>query len=136
MRDNREMTDTPHELEGEERTTVTIRRAPKFSVFIVVGALIGFLVTLVLTALEPADPTLGFAATLGYFSLIGVPIGGVFGAVIAIALDYRASRRAAPVIASKLAVRADEHAPADSIATGSTSSRSNSSQQSAQRSDG
>jgi len=120
------MTDTPRDAEGEERATVTIRRAPKFSVFVVVGALIGFLVTLTLTTLEPADPAVGFAATLGYFSLIGVPIGGVFGAVIAIALDYRASRRAVPVIASKLAMHADEPAP----------EIHNSSQHSAQRSDG
>ncbi len=104
------MTESPHDADEEERTTVTIRRAPKFSVFVVVGALIGFLITLVLTSLYPADPEVGFAASLGYFLLFGVPLGGVLGAVIAIVLDFRASRRAATVIAGKLAVRADNRA--------------------------
>lgn len=98
----------------EERKTVTIRRAPKFSVFVIVGALIGFLVTLVLTSLYPSDPAVGFAASLGLFSLYGIPIGGFVGAALAILLDRRASRRATQVIAGKLAVRVDdEQSPVD-----------------------
>ncbi len=117
---------TPQDADEEERASVTIRRAPKFSVFMVVGALLGFLATLVLTSLYPADPAIGFAASLGYFSLFGIPLGVVLGAVTAIALDFRASRRAEPVIAGKLAVRADERAQASD----------NSSDHSAQRSEG
>jgi hypothetical protein len=120
------MSDTPNNTDDEVRTTVTIRRAPKFSVFVVVGALVGFLVTLVLTSLYPADPAVGFAATLGFLSLFGIPLGGIMGAAIAIAFDYRASRRASTVIAGKLAVRANELAQPDE----------NSSDHSAERSDG
>lgn len=124
MRDNRSM--TPNDAGEEERTTVTIRRAPKLSVFVVAGALLGFLATLILTSLYPADPAVGFAASLGYFSLYGIPIGCAVGALIAIALDIRASRRAVTVIAGKLAVRSDEHAQ----------SGDNSSDHSAQRNEG
>lgn len=92
----------------EERTTVTIRRAPKFSSFIVVGALVGFLVTLVLTSLFPADPTIGFFPSLGYFLLYGVPFGAVIGAAIALLLDRKANRRATEVIAGKLAVHVED----------------------------
>lgn len=101
------MTDHARDAE-EERTTVTIRRAPKFSAFIVVGALIGFLVTLVLTALFPTDPEVGFAASLGYFLLYGVPLGAVIGAVIALIADRGAHRRATEVIAGRLAVHVED----------------------------
>lgn len=132
MRDNRDMSEVPQNTDDEERTTVTIRRAPKFSVFVVVGALVGLIATLVLTSLFPTDPAVGFAASFGYFALYGIPLGGVLGAAIAIGFDYRANRRPATVIASKLAMHAEvEHAPA-----GENSSDHSSSDHSAQRSDG
>lgn len=101
------MTDHARDAE-EERATVTIRRAPKFSAFMVVGALIGFLITLVLTSLFPTDPDVGFVASLGYFSLYGVPLGAVIGAVIALLFDRKAHRGATEVIAGKLAVHVED----------------------------
>ncbi|MEO6941922.1 MAG: hypothetical protein ABI238_00595 [Terrimesophilobacter sp.] len=101
------MSEVP-EAGEEERTTVTIRRAPKFSVFVVVGALIGFLATLILTSMYPSDPAVGFAASLGFFCLFGIPTGGFLGAIVAILLDRRASRLATQVIAGKLALRVDD----------------------------
>lgn len=105
------MTEQPQDAAphaSEESTSVRLRRAPKFSVFVVVGALVGFLVTLTLTSLFPADPDIGFAASLGYFSLFGVPIGAVIAATIALVADRRASRRATVVTASKLTVHGDD----------------------------
>lgn len=102
------MTDTPRDIEDEERTTVAIRRAPRFSAFIVVGGLIGFLITLALTSMFPADPAIGFAALLGMFSLIGITVGATIGVVVALVLDRRASRRSQQVIAGKLVVRVDD----------------------------
>lgn len=105
------MTDEPLDVPqdaDEVTTTVTIRRAPKFSAFIVVGALIGFLVTLVATSLFPSDPEVGFAASLGYFSLYGVSIGALLGAVIALAFDRRANRRSTEVLAGKLEVHVEQ----------------------------
>ena len=43
---------------------VRIRRAPKLGVFLVIGAFVGFLVTLILTSLYPADPSVGFVALM------------------------------------------------------------------------
>lgn len=108
------MNEQPHRAGEEERTTVSIRRAPRFSAFMVVGALLGLLGTLLVTALFPADPAVGFAATFGYFALFGVPTGAVLGALAAILLDRRATRRATEVVAGKLDVRAEsgEHSPA------------------------
>ncbi|MBB5633226.1 uncharacterized protein YqgC (DUF456 family) [Cryobacterium mesophilum] len=102
------MSDSPREADEEERTTVTIRRAPKFSVFVVVGALVGIIAALVLASIYPADPAVGFGATFGLLSLFGIAFGGLIGAAVAILFDRRASRRATQVIAGKLAVRVDD----------------------------
>jgi hypothetical protein len=67
----------------------------------VVGGLFGFLATLVATSLFPADPAVGFAATLGYLSLFGVTGGVAIGAVVAIVLDRRSQRRAQTINAER-----------------------------------
>lgn len=98
------------QLGSEQRTAVTIRRAPKLPAFAVVGALVGFLAALILTSAFEVDPAVGFGATLGYLSLYAIPLGLVLGVVIALLLDGRASRRATEVIAGKLDVSSDEAA--------------------------
>lgn len=70
-----------------EKSEVRIRRAPKLGVFIALGALVGAIVTLIVTSQFPADPSVGFAATAGYFLLYGIPAGVVLGAVVALIID-------------------------------------------------
>lgn len=106
------MDDTAGDRSDEQRTSVTIRRAPKFSVFLVMGALAGILAALILTSVFPADPAVGFGATFGYIALYGVPIGGLLGAVVAILLDSLASRRTVKVIAGRLDVHQEQDEPA------------------------
>lgn len=115
------MSEAPQDAEPETRTEVSIRRAPRFSAFLVVGALVGLIVTLGLVSLFPVDPAVGFGATFGYFVLYGVPAGALLGAIVAIVLDRSASRRAATVVAGKLSVHAegDEQAPDDGKHSGS-----------------
>jgi NhaP-type Na+/H+ or K+/H+ antiporter len=72
--------------------TVTVRRAPKFGAFMLVGAILGVLLTLILTSLFPVDPAVGFLPLFGYFALFGLVIGVVVGGLIALVLD-RAGRR-------------------------------------------
>jgi hypothetical protein len=89
---------------------VTIRRAPRFSVFILGGAVLGFLVTVVVVALTMGidrgnqQETTGFAGLVGYFSLYGVSIGMLLGAIVAVVLDQVSSRRAARLTAERVAV--------------------------------
>jgi hypothetical protein len=96
------MSDTMQET--PEQAQVTIRRAPKIPVFLVLGALVGLLGTLVVTALQPADPTIGFAALFGYFCVYGIPFGIVIGGVIAVLLDCVSTRRAKTVPAERTTV--------------------------------
>jgi uncharacterized protein involved in exopolysaccharide biosynthesis len=82
-----------------ETDQVKIRRAPKISAFLVVGGGVGFLATLFVTSLYPTDPSVGLPATIGYFSLYGVTAGVMLGAVLALILDRRSSKRATSVAA-------------------------------------
>jgi hypothetical protein len=77
-----------------EKTEVRIRRAPKLGVFLLIGTLVGALVTLVLTSLFPADPHIGFAASFGYFLLFGAPAGAVLGALVGLIIDRVSIARA------------------------------------------
>lgn len=76
----------------EHPSQATMRRAPKLSVFLVLGGGVGAVVTFILTALFPVDEAVGFGPLLGYFLLYGIPAGIVLGAVVALILD-RYSRR-------------------------------------------
>ena len=80
-----------------DKTEVTIRRAPKLSVFLVLGAFVGALTTLILTSQFPADPAVGFAATAGYFLLFGIPAGVALGAAVGLIIDRVSIARARTV---------------------------------------
>jgi cell division septal protein FtsQ len=99
---------------------VRIRRAPKFSVFLVLGALVGILVSLILTASFPIDPTVGFGPTFGYFAIYGFVAGLLLGSIVALIFDRVLSRKArtVPVTVDRLQVpdqesRAEIDAPGD-----------------------
>ena len=85
------------EASAPEVQQVSIRRAPKLPVFLLLGALLGAFVTLILTSLFPADPNVGFAASYAYFCLFGVPAGIVLGAIVGLAFDRRSKRRSRTV---------------------------------------
>lgn len=76
---------------------VRIRRAPKFSVFLVLGALVGIFVSFVLTAAYPIDKTVGFGPTFGYFAIYGFVGGLLLGSIVALIFDRVLSRGAKTV---------------------------------------
>ena len=89
---------------------VTVRRAPKIGVFLIMGALAGVLVSLILTSLFPFDQGQGVASTYGYFALWGLTFGGALGAVVAVVIDQVSSRRARRLQASRERVDAPDAA--------------------------
>lgn len=97
VRENGSVSDQPTPAPESVRDRVTVRRAPRIGAFLVVGGFLGFLVTLILTSLFEADPGVGFAASLAYFSLYGISAGVLLGAVLAVVADRRSRRRARTV---------------------------------------
>jgi hypothetical protein len=78
-------------VEGEP-VPVRVRRAPRFAPFIVTGAVVGVLVgILVATATSSAatDGQLGGKTVTGYLAMIGLLLGGVLGAGLAVLVDRR-----------------------------------------------
>ena len=82
------------ENERVSSSEVSIRRAPKIGVFLILGAMVGLLGTLILTSLFKPDPAVGFFASFAYFCLYGIPAGVVLGALVALVLDLISTRRA------------------------------------------
>jgi NhaP-type Na+/H+ or K+/H+ antiporter len=80
---------------------VSIRRAPRIGVFLIFGAMLGALVTLILTSLFEPDPKVGFIATFAYFCLYGIPAGAALGALVALILDRVSPRRARTVTVAR-----------------------------------
>lgn len=81
--------------------TVRVRRAPKYPVFLVAGAVLGVVVAAILTLAfggsEQASPNTGVVYSpmqvFGFVSLICAPVGIAVGGAIAVILDARSSRR-------------------------------------------
>ena len=92
---------TPERSSTDTTTEVRVRRAPRLPVFLLLGAVVGAIATLIITGLAPADPKVGFAASYGYFCLYGVPAGVLFGALLGLALDRRSVRKARVVTAER-----------------------------------
>lgn len=80
---------------------VSIRRAPKVGIFLIFGAMLGAIVTLVLTSLFPPDPAVGFVASYAYFCLYGIPAGVALGGLVALVLDAVSKRRARTVTVTR-----------------------------------
>lgn len=95
----------------EQPTDVRVRRAPKFGAFMVVGAGIALILTLIVTSLFPVDPSVGFGALFGYFCIYTIPAGVAIGAIIALVLDRRSLKRARTVAAEHEAVEAVAETP-------------------------
>jgi len=85
-------------------TEVTVRRIPRYSRFLIIGAGLGAVATFILTASFPSDPAVGFGALFGYFLIFGVPTGVVIGALVAIVLDASFKRRARSALAERTTV--------------------------------
>jgi hypothetical protein len=93
------MSETPEAQSVTSSTEVSIRRAPRFTTFLILGGAVGAVVTLVLTMSRPADPNVGYASLFGYFLLFGVPAGILLGALVFLVLDVVSKRRARSVTA-------------------------------------
>lgn len=96
--------------------TVRVRRAPKFSVFLMAGAALGVIAALILTfafdGSSQVSPNSGLVYSQGQvfgFLLLGcVPIGLALGAVVALVFDRRSRRHIRTVVADHQSVHEDD----------------------------
>lgn len=97
--------------------TLRVRRAPKFSVFLLLGGALGLLAAMILTftfnGSEYASPNTGLVYSqgqvFGFLALICVPVGLALAAVVALLLDRRASKRSRSVFVDHESVHVDEN---------------------------
>jgi hypothetical protein len=73
---------------------VTVRRAPKFVPFMAVGAIVGFLVALVVAYTGPVDPTLTRESVLGFFTVAFALPGLLLAALLVLVFDRRSIKKA------------------------------------------
>jgi len=89
----------------EEMSRVRIRRAPRYSAFIALGALVGALAALIASLLSPPAEDLNLGQVFGYLLLFGLPLGAMLGALVALLFDGLSRRRERTATAGKLSVR-------------------------------
>ena len=96
--------------------TVRVRRAPKFSVFLIVGAALGIVVALILTfafdGSSSQSPNTGLVYTdgqvFGFLVLICVTAGVAIGAVVALVFDRVLRRRSREVLVDRERIRTQD----------------------------
>jgi membrane associated rhomboid family serine protease len=65
------------------------RRTPKFTAFLLTGALAGLLIGFFLSVIGPVDAGYDSAVVLGFLGLIFAGLGALVGAIIAVLLEKR-----------------------------------------------
>lgn len=85
---------------------VTIRRAPKYGAFILLGALLGVAAAVLLTFLFPENERYSRSQVLGYLLVFGAAAGIGLGGITAWVVDRLLSRRG-PAAASAVRLPAE-----------------------------
>ena len=76
-----------------ERREVTVRRAPKYVPFLILGALAGIVAAAVVAYAAPGDSTFDPGAVFGFFLVMFAAVGAILGAALALILDRRSVKR-------------------------------------------
>ncbi|GMA28753.1 potassium transporter Trk [Arenivirga flava] len=92
--------DTAEEVVGQEQ--VRVRRAPRYGVFIGLGAFLGFVAAFVLTFAFPENDEFTVGQIFGFLLLVCLVVGVALGGAAAIVIDAASSRRARAVDAERI----------------------------------
>jgi hypothetical protein len=76
-----------------ERREITVRRAPKYVPFLILGALVGVAAAAAVAYGLPANESFDPASVFGFFLVLFAAAGAVLGAVLALFLDRRSIKR-------------------------------------------
>ncbi|RKO23674.1 hypothetical protein D7Z96_10305 [Pseudarthrobacter phenanthrenivorans] len=83
----------PSEQPAAERREITVRRAPKYVPFLILGALVGIAAAAVMAYGVPENPSFDAGAVFGFFMVAFAAGGAILGAVVALVLDRRSIKR-------------------------------------------
>ncbi|ADX74689.1 hypothetical protein Asphe3_35880 [Pseudarthrobacter phenanthrenivorans Sphe3] len=81
----------PSEQPAAERREITVRRAPKYVPFLILGALVGIAAAAVMAYGVPENPSFDAGAVFGFFMVAFAAGGAILGAVVALVLTAGAS---------------------------------------------
>ncbi|WP_317616959.1 hypothetical protein [Arthrobacter globiformis] len=85
---------TPERHEIPERREITVRRAPKYVPFLILGGLVGFAAAAVIAYALPGDASYDRGSVYGFFMVPCAAAGVILGAIAALVLDRTSVRRA------------------------------------------
>jgi hypothetical protein len=103
--------ETPAAAPEPVQTQVVLRRSPRYSHFMILGAVLGAVAALILSFAFPANPTYDRGQVFGYLLLVGVAVGVGLGALVALLLDRIVGRKGTSVIADWVETPGDETGP-------------------------
>lgn len=75
------------------RREITVRRAPKFVPFMILGAVVGAIVAAIIAYGRPADPAFDASTVFGFFLIVCAGGGVILFSVLALVLDRVSVKR-------------------------------------------
>ncbi|WP_261792338.1 hypothetical protein [Arthrobacter sp. PM3] len=90
-----------------QRREITVRRAPKYVPFLILGGLVGIGVAAVLAYAFPGDASYDTSSVFGFFMVLCAAGGAILGAVVALVLDRLSVRRAQRAVVESVPESAD-----------------------------
>jgi hypothetical protein len=96
-----------------ERREVTVRRAPKYVPFLILGGLVGVAVAAVVAYGLPGDESFDRGSVFGFFLVMFGAGGAILGAVTALLLDRRSVKRQQRAIVEAVADSEPDSEPDD-----------------------
>ena len=103
-----------------ERREITVRRAPKYVPFLILGGLVGIIVAAVIAFALPGDPSYEPSSVFGFFLVLFGAGGVILGAIVALLLDRLSVRRAEHGVVEAVPETESGSDPADGNGTGTT----------------
>ncbi|WP_115789661.1 hypothetical protein [Arthrobacter silvisoli] len=94
---------TGNSADSAPERRITVRRAPRFVPFMVLGGLLGIVVAAFVAFGLPADPQFDAGAVFGFFTVAFAAAGVILGCIVALILD-------------RLSIRRSEHAIVEAVA--------------------
>lgn len=112
-----EETNTPTADDGTPgRRGITVRRAPKYVPFLIVGGLVGVAMAAVVAFALPVADGYDPSSIFGFFMVTFGAGGVLLGAVVALLLDWRSVKRARHAVVEALPAAAENESDGGSSA--------------------